>query len=180
MALLRYALKGLLLFGIIQLSSAVLPPYIGNGLPNTLQRNDIINHYFSLGLAYSEILPFLLGFPGIEISLRQLNRVLRRQGLRRRKDHSDIREILNAIETELEGSGNSIGYRQMHQQLRIDYGLVIQETVRVIIKELDPAGAQSRSSLLLLKTLTPISCYSRLLKEGKILHQKGLRGLCTA
>ena len=24
------------------------------------------------------------------------------------------------------------------------------------------------------------SCYSRLLKEGKILHQKGLRGLCTA
>ena len=43
--------------------------------------------------------------------------------------------------TELEGSGNSIGYRQMHQRLRIDYGLVFQkETVRVIIKELDPAG----------------------------------------
>jgi len=28
--------------------------------------------------------------------------VLRRQGHRRRKDHSDIREILNAIEDELE------------------------------------------------------------------------------
>ena len=73
------------LFGIIHLSSAVLPPYIGNGLPNTLQRNDIIGHYFSLGLAYSEILAF--HFHGMEISLRQLNRVLRRQGLRRRKDH---------------------------------------------------------------------------------------------
>ena len=82
--------------------------------------------------------------------------MLRRQGLRRRKDHSDIREILNAIETELEGSGNSIGYRQMHQRLRIDYGLVVQkEAVRVIIKELEPAVVQSRSSLLLLKTLTP-------------------------
>ena len=88
MALLRYALKGLVLFGIIHLSSAVLPPYIGNGLPNTLQRNDITDHYFSLGLAYySEILAFLLCFHGMEISLRQLNRVLRRQGLRRRKDH---------------------------------------------------------------------------------------------
>ena len=76
--------------------------------------------------------------------------MLRRQGLRRRKDHSDIREILNAIETELEGSGNSIGYRQKYQRLIIDYGLVVQkaekETVRVIIKELDPAGVQSRSS----------------------------------
>ena len=75
--LLRYALKEPLLFGIIQLSSAVLPPYIGNGLPNTMQRNDIINHFFSLGLAYSEILPFLLRFPGIEISLRKLYSNLR-------------------------------------------------------------------------------------------------------
>jgi len=108
MALLRYALKGLLLFGIIHLSSAVSPPYVGNGLPNTFQRNDIINHYFSFGLAYSGILAFLLCFHGIEISLRQLKRVLRRQGLRRRKDHSGIREILNAIEDELEGSGSSI------------------------------------------------------------------------
>ena len=109
MTLLRYALKGLLLFGIIQLSSIVLPPlYIGNSLPSTFQRNDIINHFFSLGLAYSEILAFLLCFPGIEIILRQLNRVLRRQGLRRRKDHSVIREILNGIETELGRSRNSI------------------------------------------------------------------------
>ena len=90
---------------------------------------------------------FFLCFHGIEISLRQLKRVLRRQGLRRRKDHSDISEILNAIETELEGSGNNIGYRQMHQRLRIVYGHVVQkETVQVIIKELDPAGVQSLSS----------------------------------
>ena len=147
MTLLRYALKGLLLLGIIHLFSAVLPPYVGNGLPNTFQRNDIITHYFSLDLAYSEILAFLLCFHGIEISLRQPKRVLRRQGLRRRKDDREIREISNAIETELEGSGNNIGYRQMHQRLRIDYGHVVQkETVRVIIKELDPAGVQSLSS----------------------------------
>ena len=117
-------MKGLLLFGIIHLSRAVLLPYIGNGLPNTLHRSDIINHYFSLGLVYSEILAFLLCYHGIEISLRQLKRVLRRQGFRRRKDHSDIREVLNAIGTELEGSGSSIGHRQMRQRLRIDYVLL--------------------------------------------------------
>lgn len=72
MLLVRYALKGLLPFGIIHLSSAVLPPYIGNDLPNTLQRNDIINHYFFLGLAFLDILAFLLCFYGIELSLRQL------------------------------------------------------------------------------------------------------------
>ena len=76
--------------------------------PKNKSLYDIINHYFSLGLAYSEILAFLLCFHGIEISLRQLKRVLRRQGLRRRKDQSGNREILNAIEDELEGSGNSI------------------------------------------------------------------------
>ena len=58
-----------------------------------------------------------------------------------------MKKILNAIETELGGSGGSIGYRQMHQRLRIEYGLVVQkETVRVLSKELDPAGVQSRSS----------------------------------
>ena len=82
----------------------MLPPYVGNGLTNTLQRNDIIDLYFSLSLAYSEILAFLLCSHGTEISLRQLKRVLRRQGLRRRNDHSDIREILNAIEDELEAA----------------------------------------------------------------------------
>ena len=100
--LLRYVLEGLLLFEIIHLSSAVLSPYVGNGLTNTSQRNDSINHYFSLSLAYSQIFAFLLCFNGIEISLRQVKRVLRRQGHRRRKDHSDIGEILNAIEDELE------------------------------------------------------------------------------
>jgi len=75
-----------------------------------------ISYYFSLGLAYSEILTFLLCFHVIEISLRQLKQVLRRQGLRRRKDHSEIREILNAIEDELEESGNSIVARARKQR----------------------------------------------------------------
>ena len=64
----------------------------------------------------------------------------------KRPDHSDIGEMLNTIETELEGKGNRIGYRQIHQQLRNDYGLIVQkEAVLLIIKELDPNGVQPRS-----------------------------------
>ena len=33
--------------------------------------------------------------------------------------------IVAVIEKELEGFGGLIGYRQMHQRLRVDYGLVI-------------------------------------------------------
>lgn len=144
---LRSAIELLILFVVCQLSSAVLPSYISNRLIGIVERTDLIKHYFSLGLQYSEILAFLLSFHGIQLSLRQLRRILRREGLRRRNDHSDIEQVINAIETELEGSGNRIGYRQMHQRLRNDYGLVVQkEIVREIIKELDPVGVQARSS----------------------------------
>ena len=144
---LRSAIELLILFVVCQVSSAVLPSYIGNRLIGIVERTDLIKHYFSLGLQYSEILAFLLSFHEIQLSLRQLRRILRREGLRRRKDHSDIEQVINAIETELEGSGNRIGYRQMHQRLRNDYGLVVQkEIVREIIKELDPVGVQARSS----------------------------------
>ena len=108
---LRSAIELLILFVVCQVSSAVLPSYIGNRLIGIVERTDLIKHYFSLGLQYSEILAFLLSFHGIQLSLRQLRRILRREGLRRRKDHSDIEQVINAIETELEGSGNRIGYR---------------------------------------------------------------------
>ena len=152
---LRSAIELLILFVVCQVSSAVLPSHIGSRLIGIVERTDLINHYFSLGLQYSEILAFLLSFHGIQQSLRQLRRILRREGLRRRKDHSDIEQVVNAIETELEGSGNRIGYRQMHQRLRNDYGLVVQkEIVREIIKELDPVGVQVGEENTVQKGLT--------------------------
>ena len=87
---LRSAIELLILTVVCQVSSAVLPPYIGNRLIGIVERADLIKHYFSLGLQYSEILAFLLSFHEIQLSLRQLRRILRREGLRRRKDHSDI------------------------------------------------------------------------------------------
>ena len=60
-----------------------------------------------------------------------LKRVLFSKGLCRRRNHSDIEEVIAAIERELDGSGSLIGYRQMHQRLRVDYGLVVSRETRL-------------------------------------------------
>ena len=124
---------------------SIMPSYIPVSSENS-DRNYLIECYFKLGLDYSEILSFLLLSHGIRLSLRQLKRVLFSRGLRRRKNCSEAQEIIAAVERELEGSGSLIGYWQMHQRLRIDYGLVVsRETVRLALKMLDPEGVERRS-----------------------------------
>ena len=82
----------------------------------------------------------------MKLSLSQLKRVLKSRRLRRRKTASRITEVINAVEEELRGSGNSIGYCQMHQRVLVDHSLVVaRETVRIILKTLDSEGALLRS-----------------------------------
>lgn len=111
--------------------------------PGSLDLNSLNECYFSLGFGYSEILDFLFLVHGIRISFRQLERILLSKGLRRRRNHWELREI---IEREFEGSVSVIGYWQMHQRFRIDDGLVInRETVWLTLKTLDPSGVERRS-----------------------------------
>ena len=110
------------------------------------ERNEIIERYFSLGFSYIEIVAFLALGHGIFLSIRQLKRILRQLSLRRRGHRSDGWDVIAAVEEELKGSGSSIGYRLMHQRLRIDYRLhVDRETVRQVLKGLDPDGVNMRS-----------------------------------
>jgi len=47
---------------------------------------------------------------------------------------------------ELSGSGSCVGYRQMHQCLRDDHGLVVdRNTVRLAMGHLDPDGVSRRT-----------------------------------
>ena len=83
----------------------------------------------------------------MKLSLSQLKRELKSRRLRRRNTASRITEVINAEEEELRGSGNSIGYRQMHQRVLVDHSLVVaRETVRIIRKTLDSEGALLRST----------------------------------
>ena len=57
-----------------------------------------------------------------------------------------INEAITNVESELRGSGRSAGYRAMHQRLIIKYGQRInRESVRLILKALDPEGVEDRS-----------------------------------
>ncbi len=111
-----------------------------------LDRDHLISIYFNLGFAYNEIASFLKKCHGIQMSVRHLKRILKSKGLRRNGQKSPLQHVLNAVREELSGSGSSIGYRQMHRRVLIDHNLVIdRETVRIILKHLDPAGVEHRS-----------------------------------
>ena len=89
---------------------------------------------------------FLQNCHGIQLRVRQLKRILKTKGLRRRGHASALPDVLNAVQQELAGSGSLVGYRQMHQRLTIDHGLIIdRESVRLILKDLDPEGVEHRS-----------------------------------
>ena len=127
---------------------AVLDSYLAlEGLEANVanDRDSIIENYFNAGYKYWEILAFLLLYHGINISLRQLKRILNTKGLRRRKHPSDLQDVINVIEREIQGSGSCIGYRAMWQRLRTDHKLVVsQNTVRQALKLIDPDGVTRR------------------------------------
>ena len=81
--------------------------------PSTCRTWRHIDHFFHLGLGYSEILMFLFLLHGICLSICQLKRILRCRGLGRRANRNDPRQGCEAIEEELQGSGSTVGYRRI-------------------------------------------------------------------
>ena len=108
-------------------------------------REELITHYFHSGLSYTEIISFLFVYHGIQITLRLLNRILRKLGLFCRKFKASITSVIGAIQTELAFSSSSFGYRMMHQKLRQRKLDVDRETVRIAMTSLDPEGVTARS-----------------------------------
>ena len=110
-------------------------------------REEIITYYLYSGLSYIEIISFLFVYHGI--TLRQLNRILRKLGLSRRKFKASITSVISAIETELVSSSASFGYRMMHQKLGQKKLVVDRETVWTALRFLDPDGVTARSRHIL-------------------------------
>ena len=137
-----------LIFSVIFIQSstvgAVMPEYLP--VNRVVSCNDAIENYFTLGFTASEILSFLLNVHGIQLSLRQLRRILKSRGCTRREQSTDMSIIVRAVEEELRGSGSIIGYRSMHQRLTTDHQLIVTRSiVRQVLKILDPEGVQARS-----------------------------------
>ena len=109
-----------------------------------LSRNDAIKKYFCDGYSYLEIIKFLLKYHDISISLRQLHIILRNLGLFRRKQHSNVNEILLVLRYLLKDSSSSLGYRSMHQKLRRLGHIANKETVRLRLKNLEKSHVALR------------------------------------
>ena len=127
-------------------AESILPPYLPALRSGERSRNLLIQEYFNLGFGYTEILAFLCIVHGIRLSLRHLKRILCRIGLRRRGTSSNLHDVVSAVEQELSHSGSLVGYRQMHQRITLDYGMIVnRETIRRILVVLDPNGVRERT-----------------------------------
>ncbi|XP_032219840.1 uncharacterized protein LOC116603023 [Nematostella vectensis] len=108
-------------------------------------RDGFIKEYFHMGFSCKEISSCLLFDHGIQLSERQIKRILAKQSLGRRR-FSDFDDIIKTIEDELKGSGSIVGYRTMWQKLIVDHHLsVSKEFVRNALLILDPDGVERRS-----------------------------------
>ena len=108
--------------------------------------NNVIQRYFEQGLQYSEIVDLINNNYNEALSLRQLHRILRQLNLYRRKHKTNINEVITSINQALQGSRQCFGYRLMTQWLTSQGIVTDRETVRLILKELDPDGVNSRKS----------------------------------
>lgn len=105
---------------------------------------EAIKLYFGLGFNNKDILKLLAHNHRIIISIRTLKRRCRELGLFRRKNHTNLNEVIAFVQDELSGSGQMQGYRWLHQRA-IQRGFVVQQDViRQIIKLLDPQGVELR------------------------------------
>lgn len=112
---------------------------------NVTERDHLIKEYFHLGFSYIEILAFLKLYHHVDISMRTLNRILRNLGLRRQTLNIDWDFVVHAVEQELANAGGNLGYRSMHARIRLNHGMIVsRNSVRVILRILDPDGVQAR------------------------------------
>lgn len=107
-----------------------------------MDRDTLIKICFSMGMIYADILSTLALF-GIIVSARQLTRILRANGLYRRR-YSDLDDAIDFIAGQLEGPGKLHGYRWMYAKC-LEQGIRIRkEDTRILLSLLDPVNSLAR------------------------------------
>lgn len=113
-------------------------------MPAMSDLDEYIKLYFRLSFSNKEILAILAHNNQIVISVRTLKRICRRLGLFRRKNQSDLDEVLAFVQHEVMTNGQMQGYRWLHLRA-VQRGFVVsQDTIRRIIKLVDPQGVELR------------------------------------
>ncbi|XP_066934668.1 uncharacterized protein [Clytia hemisphaerica] len=143
------------------------------------RRNVAIQKYFNEGYSYKNILRLLQRL-GIVISMRKLKRILFSLGLARRKPNCSLAHVCDTLMTEIQGSGSLLGYRCMHQKLRVIHNIQIsRNNVMNLQKAIDPIGVAERRARKLKRRryITPgpnylwhLDGYDKLKRYGICIH----------
>ncbi len=105
---------------------------------------DLVKSYFRLGFSNKEILCLLAHQHGVIISKRTRSGYVGNLIYSEEKNQTDIEEIASFVQSEMATSGRLHGYRWLHlRAIRRGY-VVSQETMRMVIKEIDPEGVELR------------------------------------
>lgn len=108
-------------------------------------RHSLVRDYFGMGLRQFEIRQLLAVHHNLVISPRQLQRDLHHLQLFRRKHLSTLADVVVFIRQQISESGMCLGYRLMHLKC-LHSGLIVpKETVRMLLKILDPNGVELRT-----------------------------------
>lgn len=109
--------------------------------------NEELRKYFDDGFAYMEIIEMLRVRHDVSISLSTLKRYFKKNKWKRRAletVRSSIYDIRQAIQTELDGSGQGLGYRRIHRILTGKGIICRREDVRKLLLELDRESVDLR------------------------------------
>ena len=92
------------------------------------------------------IIYFLEKFHGFEITVRHLHRILRKNGLSRRKEKTCLNLVMHFVRKQLEGTWLLIGYRYAHLNVRAASLVLDRETISLVMKAMDPEGVSLRAT----------------------------------
>lgn len=104
----------------------------------------ILTDYHRTGMKYQEINDLLRTVHSIEISTRQMKRLFKQYGLRRKKNFSELDSLVQFIISELRSSGQMHGYRWLHSKCLLNGFTVTREMIRRILQVLDGDGVEIR------------------------------------
>ena len=85
---------------------------------NHLSRLELVQWYFLKAFSYKEITMFLANQHSIDISLRQLHRLLHQQHFYRICHKDTVKVVLEPIKAGIDGSSTNLGYGSINQKLR--------------------------------------------------------------
>jgi len=84
-------------------------------------------------------------FPQYAWSLRTLASRLRHFDIKFIDYNTNIDEVYNAVENEIEGPGQKLGYRCMTQKIREIHGLLVpRDIIYEVMKDVNPRGFEER------------------------------------